>query len=135
MVHPDCQKIGDELKKRRTELNVSLKEVENATSIRMSYLDSLEKGEWKQLISPVYTQGFLKQYAIYLGMDAEKLVREHIHLFQRSDNQHFDYGIGTLEMRGSPGANIKWLPNAIWIGAFGLIALVGWLVGRFLEVF
>lgn len=130
----DIKTIGDGLKKRRQELNLSLKEAENATSIRMGYLQAIEEGEMSKLISPVYAQGFVKQYAAFLGMDGEKLVRDNPEVFNKQERQEFSYGIGTLEVRGNPGAGVKWVPNALWLAAFLIILGVAWYVARYFEV-
>lgn len=127
--------IGEVFKQRRKEMNLSLKEAENATSIRITYLQAIEDGEFNKLISPVYAQGFLKQYASFLGIDGEKIVRENPEAFNRATAQEFSYGIGTLEMRGNPGAGVKWFPNLIWIFTFGLMLIVAWALARFFEVF
>lgn len=130
----EMKKIGEAFKQRRKEMNLSLKEVENSTSIRMNYLQSIEEGEVHKLISPVYAHGFVKQYAAFLGVDGEKIVSEHPRIFSRPAPQEFAYGIGTLEVRGNPGAGIKWFPNAIWIGAFVAIALLAWQVARYFQI-
>jgi cytoskeletal protein RodZ len=126
--------IGEIFKQRRKEMNLSLKEVENATSIRVGYLQAIEEGEMSKLISPIYAQGFLKQYASFLGMDGEKIVREHANLFIRSGVQDFSYGIGTLEVRGNPGAGIKWFPNAVWIGLLLFLIAIAWYLSKFFEL-
>lgn len=126
--------IGQLLQQRRKELNVSLKEVENATSIRMVYLQAIEDGDTTKLISPVYAQGFLKQYASFLGIDGDKIVREHPEIFIRPPAQEFAYGIGTLEARGNPGAGVKWFPNALWVGLFVAVLSVAWYVARLFGV-
>lgn len=130
----DMKSIGDLLKQRRKEMNLSLKEVENTTSIRMSYLQAIEEGEIGKLISPIYAQGFFKQYAAFLGLDGESIIREHPEIFTRLNAPEFTYGIGTMEARGNPGGGIKWFPNAIWIGVFFLILLTAWFVAKNLEV-
>lgn len=130
----DMKRIGDKLKQRRKEMNLSLKEAENATSIRINYLQSIEDGDMSKLISPVYAQGFLKQYAAFLGLDGENIIRENPEVFNRHELQEFSYGIGTLEMRGNPGAGVKWLPNAMWIAAIGVILLAAWGFAKFLGV-
>jgi hypothetical protein len=76
----------------------------------------------------------VKQYAAFLGVDGEKIIRDHPEIFSRPDPQEFDYGIGTLEVRGNPGAGIKGFPSAIWILAIGLVVLLAWATARFLEV-
>ncbi len=126
--------VGDLLRNRRKEMNLTLKEAENATSIRTAFLQALEDGEMHKLISPVYAQGFFKQYAAFLGMDGEQIVREHPNIFSRPEIQEFDYGIGTLEGRGNPGAGVKWFPNALWILAFVLILVLAWYFARFVGV-
>lgn len=125
--------IGSTIRARRNELNLSIKEVENATSIRTAYLQAIEDGESHKLISPVYAQGFVKQYAIFLGLDGESLVRDNPEIF-RSNPHEFSYGIGTLEVRGNPGSNVKWFPNAVWVIAsvVGLVAI--WFLARFIGI-
>lgn len=126
--------IGDTLKHKRKEMNVSLKEAENATSIRMVYLQALEDGDMGKLISPVYAQGFFKQYASFLGIDGDGLVRQHPEVFNRPEAQDFAYGIGTLEIRGNPGAGVKWFPNTIWIAIFLGVVVAAWYLARFFGV-
>ena len=130
----EMKEIGEIFKQRRKEINVSLKEVENATSIRINYLQSIEEGEVKNLISPIYAKGFLKQYAAFLGIDGDKIVEENPHLFNKAPQQEFSYGIGTLEMRGNPGGNIKWFPNAMWVLLSAAIVALAWFVAHYLEV-
>lgn len=129
-LNKSMQEIGDLLRQRRKELNLSLKEAENATSIRMAYLQSLEDGQLEKLISPIYAQGFFRQYASFLGMDGEKIVRDHPEIFNRPEPQDFAYGIGTLEMRGNPGGGVKWFPNLMWIAAFVGILFFAWYIAK-----
>lgn len=126
--------VSEALRTRRKELNISLKEVETATSIRMNYLQAIEDGEMGKLISPVYAQGFIKQYAGFLGLDGEALVREHPELFRSQGTHDFAYGIGTLEMRGNPGSGVKWLPNALWLVAFSLLFLIAYYTAKYFDV-
>jgi len=133
-MNKELTSLGEELKQRRNELNISLKEAQNATSIQMSHLVALEEGEMDRLISPVYAQGFLRQYAKLLGLDGEKMVRENLELFQVRERQEFSYGIGTVERRGSPGSGVKWFPNAVWAIAFGGLLVVAYFVAHYFEV-
>ena len=130
----EVKEISETFKRKRKEMNLSLKEVENATSIRMTYLQAIEDGEFKKLISPVYAQGFLRQYAAFLGVDGESIIREHPHLFTKKEHQEFAYGIGTLEMRGNPGSSVKWMPNFVWILAFLVLFGAAWYMARVFEV-
>jgi len=127
-------KIGELFKQKRQERNISLKEAENATSIRITYLQAIENGELNKVISPVYALGFVRQYALYLGLDPDAIIRNHQDAFGSPTKQEFAYGIGTLEVRDNPGAGVKWLPNAMWFGAFFLLLLVAWYFAHLLGV-
>lgn len=124
--------IGEIIKTRRQEMNLTLKEVENVTSIRMNHLRAIEEGEIEELISSVYAQGFVKQYAAFLGLDGEDF--NQVYSKDLEASQDFAYGIGTLEVRGSAGHNVKWLPNGLWLGATTVIILAALLFARYLEV-
>lgn len=134
IVNTEMKNIGETFKKRRKEMNLSLKEAENATSIRSSYLQNIEEGELNKVISPVYAQGFVRQYASFLGLDGDQIVRENSELFNRQEAQEFSYGIGTMEVRGNPGAGVKWFPNALWAAGTLVVLLLAWYFARLLEV-
>lgn len=130
------KKMGDSFRKRREEMNLTLKEVENATSIRGVYLQAIEEGRVQQFLSTVYAQGFIRQYANFLGVDGEKLVKEYPEAFRLpTEKQDFAYGIGTLEARGSPQGGIRWLPNLIWSLAIVVVGVVAWYFGKLIGAF
>lgn len=130
----ELNSMGEMFRVRRKELNIALKEVENATSIRTTYLQAIEDGQMEKLISPIYAEGFARQYASFLGLDGDKIVAEFADVFKQPIHQDFAYGIGTLEMRGNPGAGVKWMPNAVWFAAFFVILVIAYYVARLLEV-
>ncbi len=135
----DFVHLGECLKRRRQERNLSLKEVESATSIRMSYLESIEEGHLKKLISPFYAQGFIKKYAAFLELDGENLMREHPYVLKAlneksKENNDFTLALGSVEVRGTPGGELKWLPNLLWVGISAIVILLGWLIAHYFEL-
>ena len=131
----ELKRLGDMLKSKRKEMNLSLKEVENATSIRSSYLEAIEDGSITDQIAGIYAQGFLKQYASFLGMEVEQLVKDNAVAFAMPGEKHeFTYGIGTLEVRGSQGGGVKWFPNLLWAGLSAVVLVVAWYVAKALGV-
>ncbi len=72
----DAPRIGPTLEKARRDLGLSVEDVEEDTKIRRRYLEALERDDYGDLPGTVYTRGFLKTYANYLGLDGEALVRE-----------------------------------------------------------
>lgn len=131
----ELKRLGDALRAKRKEMNLSLKEIENATSIRSSYLQAIEEGTVAQYLSGIYAQGFIKQYATFLGIDVDQLVRENPAAFRMPGEKHdFAYGIGTLEVRGSMGGGVKWLPNLLWAGLAAGILVLAWLFAKFVGL-
>jgi transcriptional regulator with XRE-family HTH domain len=132
----EVKRFGDLLRGKRKELNLSLKEVENATSIRSAYIDAIEEGKIHQYISGIYAQGFMKQYATFLGFNIDQMIQENPEIFQVLGEKHdFAYGIGTLEARGSMGGGVKWWPSLLWAGASAVILVAAWFLARFLGLF
>lgn len=132
----ELQKVGELLRNKREEMHLSLKEVENATSIRQLYLQAIEEGKISQYLSPAYAMGFFKQYASFLGFDGEKILKDHsAHFRNQSDKQEFIYGIGTLEVRGGPHGGVKKLPGMVW-GIVVVGILIGaWYFGKAIGAF
>lgn len=133
-------KLGEVFKNRREERRLSIKEVENATSIRAGYLEAIEEGHIGKLISPVYAQGFINKYATFLDIDSERLMSDHPYVSKILTENHaqsdeFLTGLGSLEMRSSPGSQLKWLPNLLWVGlsVAGILGL--WFGARYLGLF
>lgn len=62
--------LGDLLRKTREEKGLSLVQAEEATRIRHAYLQALEEEAFDRLPAAVYVKGFLKNYALFLGLDA-----------------------------------------------------------------
>jgi cytoskeletal protein RodZ len=139
-MHNELIHLGEVFRQRRKEKNLSLKEVENATSIRMNYLEAIEEGHMGKLISPIYAQGFIKKYASFLELDGEILLKEHPYVMKvlsekPADKPDFALGIGSLEIRGTPAGEIKWLPNVLWVGGSVAVILAGWFVARYFGLF
>jgi hypothetical protein len=44
------------------------------------------------------------------------------------------YGIGTLEVRGSMGGGVKWLPNLIWASVTVVVIVGAYYLAKYLGV-
>lgn len=58
----------------RERKGVDLYRAERDTKIRARYLAALERGDYRELPGPVYTKGFLRNYALYLGLDPDDVL-------------------------------------------------------------
>ena len=66
--------LPERLYAARERKGVDLYRAERDTKIRAKYLAALERGDWKELPGAVYTKGFLRNYALYLGFDPEDIL-------------------------------------------------------------
>jgi hypothetical protein len=63
--------LGETLRQARLDRGVSLADAEDETHIRLKYLEALEAEDFGVLPALVYTRGFIRTYARYLGLDPE----------------------------------------------------------------
>jgi cytoskeletal protein RodZ len=66
--------IGETLREARHVKQASLEDASRATKIKLEILERLESDDFNALAAPMYTKGFLKLYAEYLGLDAPTVV-------------------------------------------------------------
>ena len=66
--------LGETLRQARLDKSVSLADAAHDTRIRRSYLEALEAEDVAALPPPVYTRGFLRTYAEYLGLNGQAMV-------------------------------------------------------------
>ncbi len=69
--------IGNVFREARNRRKIELAEVEAATRIRVRYLRAIENEEWDALPGGVYTRGFIRTYASFLGLDGERLAEDY----------------------------------------------------------
>jgi cytoskeletal protein RodZ len=72
----DASAIGERLRRARETKGVDLNRVERDIKIRAKFLAALESGDYVGLPGDVYTKGFLRNYATYLGLDADEIAEE-----------------------------------------------------------
>lgn len=81
-------RVGERLAQERIQKGLSIEEVATATKIRPSFITAIERGDYKTLPSSAYIQGFIRNYAEFLGLPA----KEYTALFRREFNakEHLD---------------------------------------------
>ena len=67
---------GETLRKERERQKLTIQDIEQGTSIRSAYIEALENGDYDKLPGEVYAKGFVKNYANFLNLDAEKLAKD-----------------------------------------------------------
>src|SRR5437773_6665913 len=75
--HSELASFGEELRREREIRGISLKEIADATKISKRFLEAIEKNDHRTLPAPVFTRGFVREYARYLGLAAEEIVNRY----------------------------------------------------------
>lgn len=70
----DRPTAGDILMKERLRLGLNEKEVADQLHITMHYVRALESNSYEKLPGTVFAKGYLKSYALLLGLDVEDLL-------------------------------------------------------------
>ena len=68
--------LGNTLRDERERQKLSVNDIEQGTSIRALYIEAIENGEYDKLPGEVYTRGFIKNYAKFLGLDGDAFAKE-----------------------------------------------------------
>jgi cytoskeletal protein RodZ len=71
--------LPERLVAARERKGVDIYRAERDTKIRARYLEALEHGDYRELPGAVYTKGFLRNYALYLGLDPEDVMQQWKH--------------------------------------------------------
>jgi len=129
--------VGDQLRAERERRGQALEQVSDATRIKEVYLDALERHAWEALPADVFTRGYLRTYAHYLGLNEEHLLRAYARERRiaggdspASGSEEPDAARAFLERlaktRGvaarRSGSRLKWIA----LGGMGVAALAAW---------
>lgn len=69
--------FGEELRREREIRGISLKEIADATKISKRFLEAIERNDHHTLPAPVFTRGFVREYARYVGLNSEEMVNRY----------------------------------------------------------
>ncbi|OGD96031.1 hypothetical protein A3F02_01320 [Candidatus Curtissbacteria bacterium RIFCSPHIGHO2_12_FULL_38_9b] len=68
------QTVGELFKKQRNAKSISIHKASRDLLIKERNLEQIEDGDWENLPEPPFTKGFIKNYANYLGLDADRIL-------------------------------------------------------------
>jgi cytoskeleton protein RodZ len=73
--------FGEKLRDARERRGVSLREISNATKISVGVLEALERNDISRLPGGIFGRGFVRSYAIAVGLDPEATIQDFITQF------------------------------------------------------
>lgn len=82
-------KAGEKLKEKRLEKGLDLEDVSKATKIKAEFLEFIEKSEYSSLPSVSYAQGFVRNYARFLGENEKEVMA----LFRREFDEEKQFRV------------------------------------------
>ena len=121
--------LPERLYAARERKGVDLYRAERDTKIRARYLAALERGEYRELPGDVYTKGFLRNYALYLGLDPEEVVGQWRR--ERGDVGQQRLVLATPQPIAQPRPGLQFSPGVV-VAALLTILIVG--VGIWLGI-
>src|SRR5207247_1221280 len=121
--------LPERLLAARERKGVDLYRAERDTKIRARYLGALERGEYKALPGAVYTKGFLRNYALYLGLDPDEILVQWRR--ERGDGAPAQPVISVPRPIAPPRRGLTFSPGVV---VAALLTVVVLLVGAYLAV-
>jgi cytoskeleton protein RodZ len=95
--------FGESLKTQRELRGVSLREMADSTKISVRFLQALEEDRLEVLPGGIYPRAFVRQYALYIGLDPERTVADFL-LRQRRPEPERRPAKPERRLRVTPGA-------------------------------
>jgi cytoskeleton protein RodZ len=137
---PDNQlSIGEQLRRERELRGISLREIADSTKIGKRFLEAIERNDLSILPAPVFTRGFVREYARYLGLDADEMVDRYMELVEIAEAEAqaampVASRTAPVPRRKTasalppeqPAESKRWVPAALLILGLSLVAVVIW---------
>jgi len=121
-----ANEVGAVLREARNRRKIDLSEVEATTRIRVRYLRAIENEEWDVLPGEVYTRGFIRTYASFLGLDGERLAEDHRRSVEAASGARGPGPDPTPVAASAPSGSSEfrqWLPGSGWLVGAAVILL------------
>ncbi len=116
--------LGQELKKKRSEVGKSLEQISAMTRIHIKILTAIEEDRYSDLPAKAFTRGFIVNYAKALKLDSTKLLHDYESYLEQKfseritrDQGHQGYAFEGKELE----QNKRWM--GIGLGVAGVFAL------------
>jgi cytoskeletal protein RodZ len=75
------------LKSQREAKKITLNQVVEATKITKLYLEAIEEDNWDMFSAEIYTKGFIKNYAKFLGLDPDEILKKYEESVKKTENK------------------------------------------------
>jgi cytoskeletal protein RodZ len=120
-VERDGESFGIWLRRQREGRGIELEEIAKTSKIGMTYLRAFEEERFSILPATIFAKGFLRQYALYVGLDPEEVVNFYLQSIQDVDGEDRETtSVG--QVRASARSNLPWVIFSVAL----LLIMVFW---------
>lgn len=123
-------KVGQRLQEERLRQGLSIAEVSKATKIRPQFLMAIEKGDYRNLPSSAYIQGFIRNYTEFLNLPVKNMLA----LFKREfdEREYIRVLPESFTRKTLPGFRLGWA--AIFF-TIVILFVVGYITFQYRSAF
>lgn len=126
-------KLGQRLQTLRMQKKLTIDQVSQAIKIKPVFLTAIEKGEYHKLPSPAYAQGFVRNYATYLGLSRAEITA----LFKREFDEKKAYKVlpdSLVKQQEYPQQRLR-IQQSLLIAGVVLLIFLGYLFFQYRAAF
>jgi len=125
----ELYEVGQQLKEAREKKGLSLHDVHDKLKLSVHVLEAMEKGEESNLPHPVYTRGFLQEYAKFLELDWEEFTSAFDRLYKPEQEEEEPVEIpSTLKMASRPSLLSLFLKATAGVALLALVIGLVWFL-------
>ena len=99
---PDRDQFGPRLRRERERRRITLDEVAEATRVSADLFEAMENNDFSRWPSGIFARAFVRDYARYLGLDADAVVDEFCRHFPHGDRRASRLLHAQAELLGHP---------------------------------
>lgn len=111
--------IGETFRKIREDAGIDLKDIADNLRIRCEYLRAIEDNDFKSLPADVYTKGYIREYARFLGIDPKPFIEG----YNRGELQELQQEVASGLPESHPGPE-RMSPASRRVIFFGVVAAI-----------
>lgn len=126
-------RVSQRLKEKRLRKGLTIEQVSQGTKIRPQYITAIERGEYNKLPSAAYVQGFVRNYAEFLGLP----VKETLALFRREFDEEKALKVlpeGFAQQKEFPITKIR-IQRAVYLMIAVFLLIGGFLLYQYRSAF
>jgi cytoskeleton protein RodZ len=127
----EATSFGDSLKRQRLERSVNLREMSQATKISVRYLEALERNDFAALPGGAFTKGFVRAYAMFVGLDPEEMINHYLLEMSKRRTEPEPEAFTSAEDRRRTRLKVALVITAV----VTFLALLGWAAWWLLNRF